>query len=54
MSAAEDYLKLIDNATPIADKLAIVEQQATDRLNVLLGTDTVPAKLNYIIAKVVG
>ena len=54
MSAAEDYLKLIDNSTPIADKLVIVEQQATDRLNVLLGTDTVPAKFNYIIAKVVG
>jgi len=50
MSAAEDYLKLIDSGTSVADKLAIVETITTARLNVLLGTDEVPQKFSYIVS----
>ena len=53
MSAADDYLTLIDSNTSIADKLTIVEKLTTQRLNVLLGTDSVPDKFQYILTNVV-
>lgn len=54
MSAAEDYLTLIDSNTSIADKLTVIEKITTARLNVLLGTTTVPDKFQYIVTNVVG
>ena len=54
MSASTDYLTLISADTSIADKLDIVEKLTAQRLNVLLGTDTVPDKFQYILTNVVG
>jgi len=54
MSAADDYLKLIDSGTSIADKLKIIETITNARLNVLLGTTVVPDKFGYIVTNVVG
>ena len=54
MSASTDYLTLISADTSIADKLAIVEKLTAQRLNVLLGTTTVPDKFQYILTNVVG
>lgn len=54
MSASTDYLTLISADTSIADKLEIVEKLTAQRLNVLLGTETVPDKFQYILTNVVG
>lgn len=54
MSASTDYLKLISADTSITDKLEIVEKLTAQRLNVLLGTTTVPDKFQYILTNVVG
>lgn len=54
MSASTDYLTLISADTSINDKLEIVEKLTTQRLNVLLGTETVPDKFQYILTNVVG
>lgn len=53
MSAAEDYLILIDGQKSIAEKLAVVEKLTEQRLNVLLGTISVPDKFQYILTNVV-
>lgn len=54
MSASTDYLTLISADSSIADKLEIVEKLTAQRLNVLLGTTTVPDKFQYILTNVVG
>ena len=54
MSASTDYLTLISADTSIADKLEIVEKLTAQRLNVLLGTESVPDKFQYILTNVVG
>ena len=54
MSASTDYLTLISADSSIADKLHIVETLTAQRLNVLLGTESVPDKFQYILTNVVG
>ena len=54
MSASTDYLTLISADSSIADKLHIVETLTAQRLNVLLGTEKVPDKFQYILTNVVG
>ena len=53
MTAAQDYLKLIDSDTTIEDKLDIIEKLTNQRLAVLLGVDDVPDKFSYITSAVV-
>ena len=51
MTAAQDYLKLIDSDTTIEDKLDIIEKLTNQRLAVLLGVDgvdNIPDKFAYI------
>ena len=54
MSASTDYLTLISADSSIADKLHIVETLTAQRLNMLLGTEKVPDKFQYILTNVVG
>ena len=56
MTAAQDYLKLIDSDTTIEDKLDIIEKLTNQRLAVLLGVDgvdNIPDKFSYITSAVV-
>ena len=54
MSASTDYLTLISADASIVEKLEIVEKLTAQRLNVLLGTEKVPDKFQYILTNVVG
>lgn len=53
MSTVSDYKALLDPESALEDKLTIIETGVKARLSVLLGTQSVPDKFQYIVDEVV-